>query len=100
MRRSQKKTGGYRPSYVPGDFKRICDVSGFLVKASETRMQWDGLIVRLEDWTPRNPQDFVRGRADRQRVPRPRPEAADKFACPSPGTASGSSSVSGVGSSS
>ena len=65
--------------YKPGDFYRICDLSGRKVRASETVKQWNGLIVH-RDWAePRNPQDFVRGVADRQAVPDPRPEATDQF---------------------
>ncbi len=106
MRRSQRKNsnGGYKPHYVPGDWKRICDISGFLVKASETRHQWDGLIARERDWTPRNPQDFVKGTADRQRVSHARPEpTTDKFATLNrfiTGKASGGASVKAVGTSS
>lgn len=61
-------------TYKPGDFWRICDRSGFKVRASETAREWNGLIVRKEDFEERHPQDFVRGRKDRQRVPDPRPE--------------------------
>ncbi len=59
--------------YVPGDFYRICDRTGFKVRANQTRQQWDQLIVRKESWEPRQPQDFVRGVADEQIVPMPRP---------------------------
>lgn len=68
--------------YRHGDFNRICDRSGFKVKASETMRTWDGLIVRKEDWEPRHPQDFVRGRKDHQNVPHARPEATDTFLNP------------------
>ena len=57
------------------DFNRICDQCGFKFKASETRKQWDGLIVCNSCYEPRHPQDFVRGRRDRQRVPDPRPQS-------------------------
>lgn len=65
--------------YRPGDYYLICDECGFKVRASETRKRWDGLRVCAKDWEPRHPQDFVRGRRDRQRVPEPRPEAPDVF---------------------
>ena len=65
--------------YAHGDFNRICDRTGFKVKASRTRMEWNGLIVRVEDWEPRHPQDFVRGRRDRQAVRNARPEQTDTF---------------------
>ncbi len=63
--------------YVPGDFYRICDRTGFKVRASHTQQQWDQLIVRKESWEPRQPQDFVRGVADDQVVPMPRPRQPD-----------------------
>lgn len=61
------------------DFNRICDRTGFKVKACDTLMEWNGLIVCREDWEPRHPQDFVRGKRDNQRVPHPRPEPDDVF---------------------
>ena len=67
------------PYYKPGDFWRICDVCGFRYRASETKKRWDGMIVCDEDFEQRHPQDFVRGVADRQRVPDPRPEPTDTF---------------------
>jgi hypothetical protein len=62
-----------------GDYWRVCDVCGFDYRASETLKRWDGLIVCHDDWEPRHPQDFVRGRADRQRVHEPRPQPTDTF---------------------
>ena len=61
------------------DHNVICDRSGFKVPASQTRMQWNGLRVRIKDWEPRHPQDFVRGKADKQAVPNPRPDSTDTF---------------------
>lgn len=66
-------------AYIPGDFWRICDECGFKVRASQTRRRWDGAIVCLKDWEARHPQEFVRGRIDRQRVPMPRPEPPSTF---------------------
>lgn len=63
--------------YVKGDFWRVCDVCGFEYRASQTRKRWDNLIVCQADFEERHPQDFVRGRADRQTVPDPRPETVD-----------------------
>jgi hypothetical protein len=65
--------------YKPGDHYRICDRSGFKVRASETVREWNGLIVHRDWHEERNPQDFVRGVADNQTVQDPRPEAADTF---------------------
>lgn len=69
-----------RDEYRRGDFNRICDRSGFKVKASRTQKEWNGLIVRDEDWEPRQPQDFVRGVTDQRAVPDARPwPASDTF---------------------
>lgn len=45
-------------------------------------MTWDGFFVRKDFWEARHPQDFVRGRKDKQRVPIARPEKADVFVNP------------------
>jgi hypothetical protein len=66
-------------TYRPGDNYVICQISGFKVRASETRRRWDGLIVAKRFWEPRHPQDFVRGRFDDQRPQVSVPEAADVF---------------------
>lgn len=66
-------------TYIPGDFYRNCDVCGFKYRASETRRRWDNLMVCDDDWEPQHPQDFVRGRKDRQSVPDPRPEPTMQF---------------------
>lgn len=57
----------------------ICDVCGFKLRASETRMRWDRMRVCMKDWEPRHPQDFVRGKKDRQVVANPRPDPPDVF---------------------
>jgi len=61
------------------DWRVICDVCGFEYWASEVRRQWDGLIVCREDFSERHPQELVRGKRDRQKVPFSRPEPADSF---------------------
>lgn len=68
--------------YRPGDYYVICDVCGFKMRASETSKRWDGLKVCKKDWEPRHPQDFVRGKKDRQAVPNARPEQSDVFLDP------------------
>lgn len=66
--------------YRPGDFYVICDECGFKKRSSDTRMRWDKLRVCSSTcWEPRHPQDFVRGRKDKQRVANARPEAIDHF---------------------
>ncbi len=63
-----------RSGYIPGDFYRICDLSGMKVRASDTVKLWNGLIVKRDWFESRNEQDFVRATHDNQRVPDPRPE--------------------------
>lgn len=66
-------------TYRAGEFYRDCEVCGFTYLASQTLRRWDGLFVCVKDWELRHPQDFVRGKADKQRVPNPRPEPDDYF---------------------
>lgn len=73
-------------SYRPGDFWRICDMSGRKVRSSQTAKQWDGLIVDRSEFEERHPQDFVRGRADRQSVKDARPVPAPIYTGPSGGS--------------
>jgi hypothetical protein len=65
--------------FVPGDYNVICDRCGFKVRASQTRMTWDNLRVCDRDWEPRHPQDFKRGKVDKQHISNPRPEPTDVF---------------------
>jgi hypothetical protein len=51
--------------YRPGDYWVICDECGRTFRKSKTRKRWDGMIVCFNDWEPRHPQEFIRGRADR-----------------------------------
>lgn len=60
-----------------GNHYVIDDRTGFKVWASDTSVEWTGLRVRDKD--QRHSQDFVRGRADRQRVPFGRPAATPIF---------------------
>lgn len=76
-----------KEGYRAGDHWRICDECGWKVRASETRKRWDGLIVCLPDFEMRHPQDFVRGRADRQRVASPRPDPTPAYISPGDVTA-------------
>ncbi len=65
--------------YVPGDFYRLCDISGFKVRANRTKKQWNNYIVREQSFELRQPQDFVRGVRDDQTVPEPRPRQVNVF---------------------
>lgn len=68
--------------YVPGDFYRICDRTGFKIRNGKTRKEWTHHIVRDESWEERHPQDFVRGVPDPQVVEEPRPRQSDIFIGP------------------
>lgn len=68
--------------YVGGSFYRICDRTGFKVRADRTAKEWNGLIVRNKSWESRQPQDFVKGVRDYQSVPDPRPRQLDRFIGP------------------
>ena len=65
--------------HARGDWNAICDYCGGKFKASELRLQWDGLRACSKDFSARHPQDNVRARADRQNVPWTRPESSDRF---------------------
>lgn len=62
-----------------GDNNVISDRSGFKKKASECKFEWNGLFVSNSEWEERQPQDFVRGVPDDQRVAISRPESLDIF---------------------
>lgn len=59
--------------YVPGDFYRLDDRSGFKVRAKKMRKEWTALIVEDRLWEARPAQDFVKGVFDDQTVPEARP---------------------------
>jgi|DEB0MinimDraft_3_1074331.scaffolds.fasta_scaffold00492_8 hypothetical protein len=66
-----------RNEYIHGAHNVICDRSGFKVKSTEVRKEWNHSVVRKEDFEHRHPQDYVRGVRDIQSVPDPRPGAPD-----------------------
>lgn len=59
--------------YRPGGFWRIDDFDGSRQRNYDTKKQWDGVITARENFSPRQPQDFVRGVPDVQTVPDARP---------------------------
>ena len=65
--------------YVEGDHFKICDRSGFKIRSSDSRREWNGSIVHKHFFEPRHPQDLVKGKPDKQNVINPRPESADHF---------------------
>ena len=64
---------GFHGEQRPGDYRVVCDRSGFDCWASETVIEWNGLRVLARFSEQRHPQDFVRAVPDNQTVPNPRP---------------------------
>lgn len=56
----------------------ICQRSGYRVKPGELMEEWNGTLVRPEDYESRNLQEYVRGTDDAQEGS-PRPEQGDSF---------------------
>lgn len=69
----------FNPGWVPGRWQALCDVCGFKFHSDKLRKRWDGLFVCDKDWEARNPQDFIKLRAERITPPWTRPEASDAF---------------------
>jgi len=68
--------------WIPGDHYFIDDQTGVKTRASQSALQWNGMLVDLKNFEPRQPQDFVRGLPDNMTVPRPRPRPIDTFIGP------------------
>lgn len=64
---------------VIGDWNAICDVCGFLYKASKLQERWDGLMVCRQDWELRHPQDYLKVPQEDTTIPWSRPEQPDQF---------------------
>jgi hypothetical protein len=69
----------YETRYIPGDANIICERTGYKIKRSQARKEWNNQIVRKESFEPRHQMDFLRSRPDRQAAPDPRVEATDGF---------------------
>lgn len=65
--------------YKPGSHWKICDRTGFKVRAEDTREEWNGLIVSSAVYEARHPQDMVRARKDDQSVRKARPRKPDTW---------------------
>jgi hypothetical protein len=50
-------------SFRMGDNLVVCQRSGRTCYASETRREWNGLIVHRDHWEPRHPLDQIRAPA-------------------------------------
>ena len=57
-----------------GQWRAVCDRCGMDRYSSELRLEWTGLRVCGDCWEPRHPQDYLKGKADRQAPPWTRPE--------------------------
>lgn len=66
-----------RDQFKPGTYWQIDDVTGFRVRSTHSKRQWDGLIT--EDPDPKHPQLSIRGKRDYQAPPNPSPEGPDVF---------------------
>ena len=65
--------------YIKGQGNVICDRTGAKTKLGRTRLEWTGWLVKIEEWEPRHPQDFVRSVPDKTALPIARPEGDDVF---------------------
>ena len=75
---------GIADYYLHGSHNVICDRCGFKFKAHHLRLEWNGLRTCCGAGTNncfevRQPQDFVRGKADKQAPDWVRSEPTDAF---------------------
>jgi hypothetical protein len=70
---------GYADYYKHGDFNAICDSCLFKFKGSELRKQWDGQMVCKDCFEERHPQDSLRPRPERNKLPWTRPEPESQY---------------------
>jgi hypothetical protein len=67
-----------------GDYRVICDRSGFKVWASECIMEWNGLYVLKRFWDPKPEYLQVPNVQENLSVPIARTEGVDVFNTPNP----------------
>lgn len=65
--------------FAEGDYNASCFICGRKFKASQMKKNWQGFYTCEEDWTPRQPQDFVRGIPDQQTPAWTQPMPPDVF---------------------
>lgn len=65
--------------YLPGAHNKICDRTGFKIKSTDAVKEWNNFVVRRESYEPRQAQDLIRSKQDRQQVQDPRTEQTDRF---------------------
>ncbi len=69
----------YANYFKMGDWNVIDDRTGFKIKYSSARREWNNLIVRNQSWEPRHPQDFIKAVKDVQAVQYARPRNTIKY---------------------
>ncbi|MAC51142.1 MAG: hypothetical protein CME31_01215 [Gimesia sp.] len=50
--------------YVMGTHNSISDLSGQKYKRKDMRLQWNNLLVGIDEWSPKQPQLTIRARRD------------------------------------
>ena len=70
--------------FIDGAWKAVCMRCGGTYLNHQISLEWTGLRVcrgggTRDCWEPRHPQEFVRGKADKQTPPWTSPEPADVF---------------------
>ena len=73
------KYKGRADFFYPGTNNVICDRTGFKLKATDCKMEWNGFFVWKEAYEDRNEQDFLRGIPERQQPDISRPGTGDVF---------------------
>lgn len=71
-------------TFEAGQWKVQCDRCGFEYKARQLRLEWNNLrtctgVGTNECWEPRQPQDLLKGKKDKQTPPWTRPEPEPHF---------------------
>lgn len=74
--RRRKNNANY---YKKGTNNVECDRTGFKIKATSGRKEWNGFFVRDQSYERRQPLDLIRGFPDRQQPAISRPGTGDVF---------------------
>jgi len=65
--------------FVGGQNYCLDDFSGFKIRNTQGRMQWDNVFTKPPHWSPRQPQDLTQGVRDDQTVAIARPRQKNQF---------------------
>ena len=57
----------------------IDDIDGRKISSADAVMDWKGLVMSKENWSPKHPQLTIRGREERINVTPTRTRPVDKF---------------------